>query len=153
MLSMIGMIWISFVFLQGDKTSENIVIESTISHNLSLNFKGNGIGYYKVFMPEFAGNQVFAQILDKNNNIISEKNIQTKLSVGYFNFEKSGKYTIKITNPSEDRVNLQIELGDTNSEVIILPGIMILVGSIMIMTTSYVKLKNYRIEHPDKNIL
>ncbi|MBI3254331.1 MAG: hypothetical protein HYZ55_00090 [Nitrosarchaeum sp.] len=147
------MILISFVFLQGDKISEEIVLKSTNSHDIELNFDGKGIGYYKVFMPEFAGNQVFIQILDKNQNIIAEEIVQTKMSVGYFDFEKSGIYTIKITNPSENQINLKIELGDANSDTMIPPGVMILVGAVMIIVSSYMKLKNYRIEQPDKNIL
>ena len=147
------MIWISFVFLQVDRISEEIVLKSSNSHDIELNFNGKGIGYYKVFMPEFSGDQVFVQILDKNQNIISEESIHTKMSVGYFDFEKSGIYTAKITNPSENQINLQIEFGDTNSENMISPGVMILVGAVMIIVSSYLKLKNYSIEQPDKNIL
>ncbi len=146
------MIWISFVFLQGDRISEEIVLKSTNSHDIELNFNGKGIGYYKVFMPEFTGNQVFVQILDRNQNIISEEIIQTKMSVGYFNFEKSGIYTAKITNPSENQINLQVELGDANSENMISSGVMILIGAVMIIVSSYMKLKNYNIEQPDENI-
>src|SRR3989338_1369159 len=103
-------------------------------------------------MPEFVGNQIFVQILDRNQNIISEEIIQTKMSVGYFDFEKSGSYTAKITNPSENQINLQIEFGDANSENMISPGVMILVGAVMIIVSSYMKLKNYSIEQPDENI-
>jgi hypothetical protein len=149
----IGMIWISLVFLQGDKISEEIVLKSTNSYDLELNFNGKGIGYYKVFMPEFARNQVFVQILDNNQNVISEENVQTKMSVGYFDFEKSGTYTVKITNPSENQINLQVELGDAESETMIPPGIVILVGAVMIIVSAYMKLKNYRIEQPEENIL
>ncbi len=152
MLSVIGMIWISFVFLQGDRISEEVVLKSTNSHDIELNFNGKGIGYYKVFMPEFTGNQVFVHILDRNQNIISEEIIQTKMSVGYFDFEKSGIYTIKITNPSENQINLQVELGDANSEDMIFPGVIILIGAVMIIVSSYMKLKNYNIEQPDENI-
>ncbi len=147
------MIWISFVFLQGDRISEEIVLKSSNSHDIGLNFNGKGIGYYKVFMPEFAGEQIFVQILDKNQNIISEESVQTKMSVGYFDFEKSGAYTAKITNPSEKQINLQVEIGDASSETMIPPGIMILVGAVMIIVSSYMKLKNHSIEQPDKNIL
>lgn len=147
------MIWISFVFLQGDRISEEVMLKSTNSHDMKLNFNGKGIGYYKVFMPEFAGDQVFVQILDRNQNIISEEIIQTKMSVSYFDFEKSGIHTIKITNPSENQINLQVELGDASSDTMIPPGVMILVGAVMIIVSSYMKLKNYRIEQPDKNIL
>lgn len=152
-LSVIGMIWISFVFIQGDRTSEEVVLESSNSHDVKMNLEGAGIGYYKVFMPKFSGEQIFVQVLDKNQNIISEESVQTKMSVGYFDFEKSGIYTVKVTNPSKDQMNLQVELGDAGSEIMIPPGIIILAGAVMIIVSSYLKLKNYRIEHPDKNIL
>ena len=147
------MIWISFVFLQGDRIAEEIVLKSSNSHDVELNFNGKGIGYYQVFMPEFAGEQVFVQILDTNQNIISEENVHTKMSVGYFDFEKSGIYTVKIINPTENQINLEIELGDASSVTMISPGVMILVGAVMIIFSSYMKLKNYSIEQPDKNIL
>ncbi len=153
MLSVIGMIWISFVFLQGDKISEEIVLGSSNSQDVKLNLQGVGIGYYKVFIPKFSGEQIFVQVLDKNQNIISEESIQTKMSVGYFDFEKSGIYTVKVTNPSKDQIDLQVELGDAGSEVMIPPGIIILAGAVIIIVSSYMKLKNYRIEQPDKNIL
>jgi len=146
------MIWISLVFLQGARISEEIVLKSSNSYDVELNFNGKGIGYYKVFMPEFARDKVFVQILDKNQNIISEENIHTKMAVGYFNFE-SGTYSIKIANPTENQINLQVEFGDANSENMIPPGVMILVGAVMIITSSYMKLKNYSIEQPDENIL
>jgi predicted small secreted protein len=152
-LSVIGMIWISIVFLQGDKISEEIILESSNSHDVKMNLDGVGISYYKVFMPKFSGEQIFVQILDKNQNIISEESVQTKMSVGYFDFEKSGMYTVKVTNPSKNQINLQVELGDAGSEVMIPPGILILVGAVMIIFSSYMKLKNYKIEQPDKNIL
>jgi hypothetical protein len=153
MLSVIGMIWISLVFLQGNRISEEIVLKSANSYDIDMNFNGKGIGYYKVFMPEFAKDQVFIQILDNNLNIISEENVQTKMSVGYFDFEKSGTYTVKITNPSENQINLQVELGDAESETMIPPGIVILAGAVMIIVSAYIKLKNYRIEQPEENIL
>ncbi|MFB5629756.1 MAG: hypothetical protein ACE5RR_07465, partial [Nitrosarchaeum sp.] len=93
------------------------------------------------------------QILDKNLNTISEQSIQTKMSVGYFDFEKSGTYTLKITNPSQNQIKIQVEFGDAKSEDVIPPGIVILVGAVMIIVLSYIKLKNYKIEQPDKNIL
>ena len=151
-LSVIGMIWISLVFLQGERISEEIALNPSNSYDLKLDFDGSDIGYYKVTMPEFSGQSIFVQILDKSNNVISEENVHTKMSLGYFHFENSGTFTAKITNPSENQVNLQVELGETNSKNMILPGIMILVGSIMIIVFSYMKLKNYKIAQPDENI-
>ena len=146
------MIWISLVFLEGEKITDEFQLESNDSHSVSMNFKDSGIGFYKIFMPEYLGHEIFVQVRDMNKNIISEQNVHTKMSVGYFKFEKSGKYTINLSNVSKDQINLQVELGETNSQNLIPSGMMILVGAIIIMITSFLKLKNYKIEHPDENI-
>ena len=85
-------------------------------------------------------------------NVIKEQKINTKFLVSYFDFNKDGTYTIKVSNISENQVNVQIEFGDTNSQKMIVPGIMILLGSLLIMLISYLKIKNYKIEQPDENI-
>jgi predicted histidine transporter YuiF (NhaC family) len=72
--------------------------------------------------------------------------------VAYFDFSRDGVYTIKVSNISENSINVQIEFGDTHSQKMIAPGIMILVGSLIMMLISYLKIKNYNIEQPDENI-
>jgi len=47
---------------------------------------------------------------------------------------------------------MQVELGDTRVNEMIYSGIMIFVGGIIIVISSFIKLRNYRIEHPDENI-
>ena len=74
------------------------------------------------------------------------------MSVGYFDFEQSGAYVAKITNLSNDQMNLEVELGDTNGREMVMPGIITLAGGLMIVITSYIKLRDYRIEQPDENI-
>jgi len=152
MLSIIGMIWISLVFVEGEKITEQFLLEPSNSHKMNLDFQGNGIGYYKIFMPEYLGYEIFVQVLDNNKNIISEQTVHTKMSVGYFEFERNGKYTINVSNISKEQINMQIEFGETNSENMIPSGIMILVGVILIISISFTKLNNYKIEHPDENI-
>ncbi len=151
-LSVIGIIWTTMIFLEGDRISEEFMLESLNSHNIKLDFEGKDIGYYKIFMPEYSGEELFIQVLDNNKNIISEQSVNTKMSVGYFDYERSEKYTVKIVNISKNSINLQVEFGNTNSQNMIPSGIMIVVGAIMIMLASYLKLKNYKIEHPDENI-
>jgi hypothetical protein len=148
----IGMIWVSAVFNETEKNHETIVLEKSNSIESKLEFAENGIGYYKIYMPEFTEEKVFVQILDTNLNIIEEQKIKTKFSVSYFDFNKNGIYTIKVSNISENQVNVQIEFGDTNSDKMIVPGFMILLGSLLIMLISYLKIKNYNIEQPDENI-
>ncbi len=151
-LSVIGMIWISVVFLERDKISEDFLLESSSSQSIKMDFVGKDIGYYKIFMPEFSGEEIFVQVLDDDKNIISEQSVHTKMSVGYFDFENSGKYLINIANISKNSINMQIEFGNTNSQNMISSGIIIVVGAVMIILASYMKLKNYRLEQPDENI-
>ena len=151
-LGIIGIVWISIIFLQTDKISEEFQLESLNSHRLQLDFEGEDIGYYKIFMPEFAGEEVFVQILDTKKSVISEQSVQTKMSVAYFDFYKSGDYTVNITNISKKVIILQVELGNTNAQDMIPSGIMIGISGILIMIASFIKLKNYKIEHPDENI-
>ncbi|HIH98956.1 MAG TPA: hypothetical protein HA352_00440 [Nitrosopumilus sp.] len=148
----IGMIWVSVVFNETEKNHESIVLEKSNSIESKLEFGENGIGYYKIYMPEFTEEKVFVQILDMNLNIIEEQKIKTKFSVSYFDFNENGIYTLKVSNISENQVNVQIEFGDTNSDKMIVPGFMILLGSLLIMLMSYLKIKNYNIEQPDENI-
>ncbi len=103
-------------------------------------------------MSEFLKYKIFVQVLDDDENIISEKKIETKMSVSYFDFEEGGKYTINVVNTLEYPIDIQIELGDTRVEEMIFSGIMCLGGGIIIVIASFIKLRNYKIEHPDENI-
>jgi hypothetical protein len=151
-LTIIGMVWLSVIFYEGDKTLENFSIKSSESAEIQMYFEGKDIGYYKIFMPEFSGEGVFVQILDQNHNVISDGIVETKMSVGYFDFEQSGVYVAKITNLSNDQMNLEVELGDTNGREMVMPGIVTLAGGLVIVIASYIKLRDYRIEQPDENI-
>ena len=151
-LVIIGMIWVSVIFNETEKNHEESLLKKSNSIESKLEFSGIGIGYYKIYMPEFINEDVFVQILDKNLNVIKEQIVNTKFSVAYFDFEKDGVYTIKISNISENQINLQVEFGDTHSQKMVAPGIMILIGSLIIMLISYLKIKNYNIEQPDENI-
>jgi len=151
-LSMIGIIWTSGIFIESTKISEEFTLESQHSHKIQVDLEGEGIGYYKIFMPEFLKYKIFVQILDEDENIISENNIETKMSVGYFDFEHSGKYTVNVVNTLEHPIDIEIELGNTNVKEMIYSGIMTFVGGIIIVIMSFIKLRNYKIEHPDENI-
>ena len=146
------MVWLSVVFLEGDRTLENFSLKSSESAQIQMYFEGKDIGYYKIFMPEFSGEGVFVQILDQDHNVISDGIVETKMSVGYFDFEQSGVYVAKITNLSNDQMNLEVELGDTNGREMVMPGIITLAGGLMIVITLYIKLRDYRIEQPDEKI-
>ena len=151
-LVIIGMVWVSVIFNETEKNHEDTLLKKSSSIESKLEFTGAEIGYYKIYMPEFNNESVFVQILDKNLNVIQEQKVNTKFSVAYFDFSKNGVYTIKVSNISENSINVQIEFGDTHSQKMVAPGIMILVGSLIMMLISYLKIKNYNIEQPDENI-
>ena len=148
----IGIIWISFIFVETEKTYDIILLKQSDSFELTSEFTGVDIGFYRVYMPEFTGEEVFVQILDTKDNVIQEERIQTKMSVGYFDFNEYGTHTVKVTNLSKNQINLQVEFGNTNSQQMIPAGILILVGAVTIIVMSYLKIKNYNIEQPDENI-
>jgi hypothetical protein len=151
-LVIIGVIWTSLIFDETEKMHDSILLKKSNSFEVKTEFIGSDIGYYKFYMPGFSGNEIFVQVLDTKNNIIQEQKIQTKMSVGYFDFRENGIHTLKISNVLKDTVNLQIEFGNTNSQKMLPSGIMILVGAVLIMITAYFKIKNYKIEHPEENI-
>jgi hypothetical protein len=151
-LTIIGIIWISFVFAETEKTQGTILLKQSNSFELKSEFTGVDIGFYRVYMPEFAGEEVFVQILDTKDNVIREELIQTKMSVGYFDFYEDGTHTIKVTNISKNQINLQVEFGNTKSQEMTPAGILILAGAVTMIVRSYLKIKNYKIEQPDENI-
>ena len=150
-ITVAGIIWASVLFSDTQKTIQEIKLETNHSKEIKLEFSGLGIGYYKIFIPEFAGRGVFVQVLDPKNNIISEKIIETKMSVNYFDFSRGG-HTVKISNIANEKISLEIEFGNTDSENMIYPAITILGGIVMILVASYIKLKNYKIAQPDEKI-
>jgi hypothetical protein len=151
-LIIIGMIWVSIIFNETEKTHDSTLLEQSSSFEVKLDFSGTDIGYYKLYMPEFSGDEVFVQIIDANQNVIQEQKVKTKMSVGYFDFSENGLHTVKITNISENPINLQVEFGNTNSQKMFPPGIMILIGAIALMIISYMKIRNYSMEQPEENI-
>jgi len=151
-LVIVGMIWTAFIFDETEKKNDSILLKESNSFETKLEYSGEDIGYFKLYMPEFAGEEIFVQILDPKDNVIAEQMVQTKLSVAYFNFNENGEYTLKITNIAKKSIDIQTEFGNTNSQKMLPSGIMVLVGALVMMIMSYMKIKNYNIEQPEENI-
>jgi len=151
-LVIVGMIWTAFIFDETEKRYDSILLKQSNSFEAKSGFFGIDIGYYKLYMPEFTGEEIFVQILDTKENVIAEQMVQTKLSVGYFDFNEDGEYTLKITNIAKNSIDIQTEFGNTNSQKMFPSGIMVLVGAVIMMIMSYMKIKNYKIEQPEENI-
>ena len=151
-LAVIGIVAIIIIFDSNQKTVSSIMLEREETSNVNLDLKDNGIGYYKITIPNFDGQMIFVQIEDNVGNVISDKKIQTKMSVNYFDFPSGGKYTLKITNVSEKSVNLQVEFGNTDVSALEIPAIILGMGVILILFSMYKRLKNYSTAQPDENI-
>ena len=151
-LVIVGIIWISIIFVDTEKSHDGKILKQSSSFEMKSQFTGTDIGFYKVYMPEFSGEEIFVQILDVKDSVIQEQVIQTKMSVGYFDFNEDGEYTVKVTNLAKNQIDLEIEFGNTNSKEMIPSGIMILVGSIAMIVMSYLKIKNYKMAQPDEKI-
>ena len=152
-LVLAGGIWLAAAFGEGQKVTGGDVLERGGSFEVGLEFAGDGIGFYRIEMPGFDGRQtVFVQVLDPGGNVVGEKMVQTRMSVEYFDYGGDGTYAIRITNVSDGAAGVQAELGDTNSDGMLLPGIVTLAGSLTLIATSYFWLRDYSMAHPDENI-
>ena len=150
-LSIIGIIGVGFIFSESEKISQSFRLDSEQVTSFDLKLQNQGIGFYKVSIPDLS-NSVFIQVLDSDGNIIADKKIETKMAVNFFDFEYAGIYTIKITNLSDHAISVDVEFGDTNVSQVKNPGIVLFCGIMLMIISSYVKLKNYKIAQPDENI-
>lgn len=149
-LMIIGVVWLGFLTSNSHNMTENFTLNIAQTGAVEINLN-NDIGFYKVALPEL-GNSVFVQILDPNGNIISDKKLETKLAINYFDINQNGIYSLKITNISKNSLPIQIQIGQINTEEYTYPGIILIIGVLSMVISSYIKLKNYKIAQPDENI-
>ena len=152
LLIIIGASGTIIVFSESEKLEQFMTLKQTESNKISLYFEAGDIGYHKVTIPEFDGQGLFYSIVDDNYDIISKGLIQTKMSIIYFDVKESGMYTMILSNTAKEKVNYQVEIGSTDSVNISIPAGVMFVGGLLLLFTSYIKLKNYRTEQPDENI-
>ena len=57
-LVIIGIIWISVLFVETEKAHDSILLKKSSFFELKSELLGVDIGYYKVFIPEFVGEEV-----------------------------------------------------------------------------------------------
>jgi hypothetical protein len=151
-LAVIGIVVIVIIFDSNQKVISSVILEREETASMNLNLRDGGIGYYKITISNFDEQIVFAQIEDNIGNVMSDKKIQTKMSVNYFDFQSGGKYTLKITNISEKSTSLQIEFGNTDVSALRIPAIILGIGVILILFSVFKRLRNYSTAQPDENI-
>ena len=139
-----GILVAAYLFTDTQKINQDIVLDTSQIISLEKNFQimhnQQDIGFFKVYTPQFQNNIIFVQILDISQNVIADKKIQTKMAINYFDIDKTGLYTIKVTNLSQEPIYIEIEFGQTNSNQLIYPGIIIIVGVVTMIGSAYKKL-------------
>ena len=152
LLVIIGASGTGIIFSESDKTEQFMTLKQTESDELALYFEAGDIGYYKITIPEFDGQGVFFRIVNENHDTISKGIAETKMSIRYFDVKESGIYTMILTNLAQEKMDCEIEIGSTDAIRIMIPAGIMFTGGLLLLFTSFMKLKNYRTEQPDENI-
>ena len=152
LLIIIGASGTGIIFSESDKIQQVMTLNQTEFNEVSLFFEAEDIAYYKITIPEFEGQGVFYRIVDEDQNTISKGISETKMSIRYFDVKESGMHTMIVTNLSQESMKYEIEIGSTDANKISIPAGIMFVGGLLLLFTSFMKLKNYRTEQPDENI-
>jgi|TARA_B100001540_G_scaffold88882_1_gene80419 hypothetical protein len=152
LLITIGASGTGIIFLEADRSLQIMSLKQSESDQLSMYFEIDDIGYHRITIPEFQGQGVFFRIVDDNYDTISKGIAETKMSIRYFDVKESGVYTLVLTNLAQEKMNYEVEIGSTNALIISIPAGVMFVGGLLLLFSSYMKLKNYRIAQPDENI-
>jgi hypothetical protein len=152
LLIIIGASGTGIIFSESDKIQQVMTLKQTESNEVSLYFEVGDIGYHKITIPEFDGQGVFFRIVNENHDTVSKGISETKMSIRYFDVKESGMYTMILTNLAQEKMDYEIEIGSTDAIKIMIPAGIMFAGGLLLLFTSFMKLKNYRTEQPDENI-
>jgi len=152
LLIAIGASGAGVIFSEADRSLQLMSLKQTESDEISMYFEKNDIGYYRITISEFQGQGVFFRIVDENYDTVSKGIAETKMSIRYFDTKESGIYSIVLTNLAQEKMNYEVEIGSTNALIISMPAGVMFIGGLLLLFTSYMKLKDYRIAQPDENI-
>ncbi len=152
LLIIIGASGTGIIFSEADRSSQLMSLKQTESDEIGMFFEENDIGYFTITISEFQSQGVYYRVVDENFDTISKGIAETKMSIRYFDAKESGIYTIVLTNLAQEKMNYEVEIGSTNALIISIPAGVMFVGGLLLLFSSYMKLKNYRIAQPDENI-
>jgi len=147
----IGSIWVALAFSTTEKTSQDLSIGTKESVNLDLDLKDKGLGFYKIIIPSYSKETLLVKVLDPQGNMIDLKRIETKMSVNYFEFSYAGRYTLEITNLSENPIQIDAEFGNTKAVEFTFPSFIALIGVCLIVWSGYKRLRDYSTAQPEEN--
>jgi hypothetical protein len=147
----IGSIWVALAFSTAEKTSQDLSIGTKENVNIDLDLKGKGLGFYKITIPNYSKETILVKVLDPQGSMVDLKRIGTKMSVNYFEFSYTGKYTLEMTNLSENPIQIKAEFGNTRSTEFTFPSVIALTGACLIVWSGYKRLRDYSTAQPEEN--
>lgn len=151
-LMCIASILVGIIFSGSEKISYDTNLDVRQTANLDLYLAENGLGFYTIKIPNYEKHVLFVQILDPHGNVIEDRKIGTKMSVNYFKFSESGKYSMEITNISEKPVGIKVEFGNTRSSELLIPAFIAFFGVAVIVFSGYRRLSSHSTAQPEENI-
>ncbi len=136
-LMVAGSAWIVSTHLGStrESTSSNIEPDGTFTFGIEL--EGSGIAYYMIEIEDFANQKIESEVLDGWGNRIWGRHIDTKMMINYFRFNETGKYWIKVDNLSGRNVAINVEVGDTSSDRMVAPWVVMLAGLGTVIASVY----------------
>jgi len=147
----ISSIWIGIIFSGTEKISQDKILGLKEISALDLDLKGKGLGFYKIIIPGYSKEIISVKVSDPNGNFLDLRRIETKMSVNYFEFGYSGRYTLEITNLSENPIEIKAEFGNTKSSEFSVPLLFAFFAVGLIAFSGYKRLQNHRMAQPEEN--
>ena len=62
-LVILGAIWISVIFSNAEKVNDVFFLNQSSSFESKIMLEKLDIGFYKIYIPDFSGEQIFVQVL------------------------------------------------------------------------------------------
>jgi hypothetical protein len=146
-----GAMWTGIVFSGTDKESKNVILDRLASVRIPVDLNGNGLGFYVISTNSY-NNVLLAEILDSHGNYIEMKRITNKIAVNYFKFDKTGEFTLEVTNFADKPVEVTTEIGNTGFQDFVISAIIVFFGTCLLVFSGYKKLRTYITAQPDENI-
>ena len=150
-LVLIGAVWTGIIFSGTIKESKNVILDRLDSARISADLSGSGLGFYIVSSNTY-DNVLLAKILDSQGDYIDMKRITNKVTVNYFQFDRTGEFTLEVTNFSDKPVEITTEIGNTGFQNFVIPASIVFVGTVFLVIAGYRKLQHYITAQPDENI-
>ena len=149
----IGSAWIWIMWSQTAGpyvTSSSHSLGSGETTNLTIDLVGSGIAFYKISIDDFDKSSLFVAALDPSGGVIYQKQIATRVSVNYFDFESSGKYTVALKNVDAKQVVFKAEYGvygNPKDSESLAPGFLVMIGIVIVLLFFYIRLSGHITAH------